>query len=284
MYDTLRPELITATDRQRAQMKYDPTFVVEKSMFFQNQFPYLEVRRPFILGTREKKWKATLAHHFVELLHKKTEKLTRLYTQNIDGLQFQCDGIPREKIVCIHGTIGLVECENCGHSVDLGEFCDNVKSSIKDIYGLDKEAPTTSSEIKCVSCGQPTLKPATVLFGGSLPEEFFSLAQEDLPKLDLLIIAGTSLVVSPANSISYNVPDRTIRLIINNEPVGQELGIKYHDDGTNTRDVFVEGDCEEVFLNLMCLLGWHEDILGVRDVLPEASLKLVDEKRGMNDG
>ncbi len=37
---------------------------------------------------REKKWKATLAHRFVELLHKKTGKLTRLYTQNIDGRYF----------------------------------------------------------------------------------------------------------------------------------------------------------------------------------------------------
>ena len=50
-----------------------------------NQFPYLEVRKPFILGTREETWKATIAHRFAELLHTKTNKLTRVYTQNIDG-------------------------------------------------------------------------------------------------------------------------------------------------------------------------------------------------------
>jgi NAD-dependent SIR2 family protein deacetylase len=34
---------------------------------------------------REEKWKATIAHRFFELLHRNTGKLTRLYTQNIDG-------------------------------------------------------------------------------------------------------------------------------------------------------------------------------------------------------
>ena len=49
MYDTLRPELITATAAQRRAMAADPTAVVLKDMFFANAFPYLEVRRPFIL-------------------------------------------------------------------------------------------------------------------------------------------------------------------------------------------------------------------------------------------
>ena len=52
MYDTLRPELITATPQERAAMTRDPTCVVLKDMFLQNQFPYHEVRRPFILDTR----------------------------------------------------------------------------------------------------------------------------------------------------------------------------------------------------------------------------------------
>ena len=60
MYDTLRPELITATDEQRRLMALDPTYVVEKDMFMQNQFPYMEVRRPFILGVRDRKWKPTI--------------------------------------------------------------------------------------------------------------------------------------------------------------------------------------------------------------------------------
>ena len=60
MYDTLRPELITATATQRKLMELDAIYVVEKNMFMQNAFPYLEVRRPFILGVRDQKWKPTI--------------------------------------------------------------------------------------------------------------------------------------------------------------------------------------------------------------------------------
>ena len=52
MYDTLRPELITASPQERAAMARDPTAVVLKDLFLKNQFPYHEVRRPFILGTQ----------------------------------------------------------------------------------------------------------------------------------------------------------------------------------------------------------------------------------------
>ena len=104
-------------------MASDPTYVVEKSMFFANQFPYLEVRRPFILGTQQRQWKATVGHRFIELLHK-CGKLTRLYTQNIDGLDYQCEGLPAEKIIPVHGTIGRVSCEKCGAEQDHAAFCD----------------------------------------------------------------------------------------------------------------------------------------------------------------
>ena len=106
LYDTLKPELITATPQQQRAMMQDAMSVVYKDMFFANSFPYLEVRRPFILGTREHKWKATLSHHFFEMLHTQTNKLTRLYTQNIDGLDFQCKQLPSDKIVPVHGSIG----------------------------------------------------------------------------------------------------------------------------------------------------------------------------------
>ena len=88
MYDTLRPELLTATEKERQYMRNEPTAVVDIDLFKHNQFPYLEVRRPFILGTAEQKWKATLSHFFTRLCHDK-EKLSRVYTQNIDGLDYQ---------------------------------------------------------------------------------------------------------------------------------------------------------------------------------------------------
>ena len=306
MYDTLRPELITATEHQRNLMRMDPTYVVEKDMFMSNPFPYLEVRRPFIVGTLEEKWKATIAHRFVELLERHG-KLKRLYTQNIDGLDFQCAGIPPEKIVAVHGSIGEVACESCGAPCDAASFVEKVRTQIKDIYDGQgpSGAPEESRPILCEKCGRPTVKPTTVLFGGQLPARFFSCMEADLRGSadsaeegggedddddsgggyeggaaaartstttggpDLLIVAGTSLVVSPANFVAQDVPDRTVRLVVNREAVGQELGIRYGGDAT--RDVFAQGDCDDVFLKLIDLLGWRSDLLASQASLPEAS-------------
>jgi NAD+-dependent protein deacetylase sirtuin 2 len=272
MYDTLRPDLITATPAQRNMMKHEPMTVVSWEMFQQTQFPYLEVRRPFILGTRHHQWKATIAHRFMELLHVKTNKLTRIYTQNIDGLHRQCEQIPSDKIVSVHGSISEAACEGCGSSVDYAEFCKAVETDIKDIYNPES-GPKESKPIFCNNCNEPLVKPATVLFGRSLPPEFFEKARADVPSLDLLIIAGTSLVVAPANGLVFSVPENTFRVVVNQEPVGEELGIDYSPGAE--RDFFAQGKCDEVFLELVTELGWLDDLQKKVDDLPPQSAKLV---------
>lgn len=253
-------------------MEYDPSYVVSWDVFQRNAFPYMEVRRPFILGTANQKWKATVAHRFAELLHTKTNKVTRIYTQNIDGLYSQCKDIPSGKLVHVHGTISEAACEGCGQDMKFGEFCDKVEANIKDIYS-DKGRKKDSKPINCPSCGRPLVKPKTVLFGRSLPEEFFEKTHEDLPKVDLLIVAGTSLLVSPANTVVYRVPKSTIRVVINQEPVGQDLGIEY--SAQPKRDFFAQGDCDKVFLQLIRELGWLSDLERKKDLLPEKSRELL---------
>ena len=119
------------------------------------------MRRPFILGTQAKKWKATLFHRFLEVLDSKG-KLLRLFTQNIDGLDFQT-GIAPDKICACHGSVGQAACENCGAPIDFDEYCALVRTNIKDIYGQDASAPKQSTNIRCKKCGGNTLKPTTVL-------------------------------------------------------------------------------------------------------------------------
>lgn len=334
MYDTLQPDLITATIRERQLMKHDPSYVVSWDIFQYNQFPYLEVRKPFILGTNDKQWKATLTHRFFELLYTKTitksiysrnnnnnnSKLKRIYTQNIDGLDYQCIKIPRDKIVSVHGSLAEIQCEGCKSDINLNDFCNQVKTNIKDIYHNvhDAVSPTTisgsgsdndnretknkpqneqeieqttvhddivvkeSKPILCPNCNQPLVKPKTVLFGRNLPKRFFQCIENDLDQVDLLIIAGTSLVVSPANSIVYQVPESTIRVIVNYEPVGKELGIQYnHTTDANQlcgRDLFLKGSCDEIFLELIEQLQWLSDIQEIASELPNDSAKLLSTK------
>jgi len=281
MYDTLRPELITATPDERRAMEMDPTAVVEKGMFMQNPFPYLEVRRPFILGTQSHKWKATISHRFADLLHTKLQnKLARVFTQNIDGLDFQCEALHLDhKIVPVHGTIGKVACEFCGIEANYEQFCHDVRANIKDIYGVDEDAPKESSSILCKNCKRPAVKPTTVLFGSSLPDDFFEKAHMDVPQADLLIVAGTSLVVSPANSLVNLVPTSCLRVIVNKEPVGEFLGIDYDTSSLNKRDFFACGNCDEVFLDLICQLGWLDDIEKYLDDLPPSSAEMVRNRK-----
>lgn len=273
LYDTLRPEVLTATPVEREAMRCDPTVALEMGMFLQNPLPCLELNRPFILGIRDQKWKATLAHRFVELLHAKTGKLTRLYQQNIDGLEGQCEKLPREKVVMVHGSMDRAECALCKSTSDFNVFCDRLQRSIKDISGQDPLAPTESTGIACDVCGYETLKPSIVLFRSPLPGEFFEKAPIDIASADLLIVIGTSLAVAPANTLVFRVPPTALRMVVNREPVGFRLGLDYTD--IPKRDYFAKGDCDAILLDLMVELGWVDDLKPLVDQLPETSAQLL---------
>jgi len=280
MYDTLRPELLTATIPQRSMMRMDPTAVVDIRLFAVNQFPYLEVRRPFILGTAERKWKATLSHFFVKVLHEKG-MLRRLYTQNIDGLDFQLS-LPPEKIVNLHGSLGLIKCEFCGQDHPIEQFHEDVRTKIKNIYKSDDVndgSPAESTNITCVKCNKPGVKPATVLYGTDLPSDVWRSVREDFPhSVDLMIIAGTSLTVSPANQLVTRVQGSAPRLLINRDVVGEELGLTF--SGTEAvppRDSILQTDCDAGFLALAEELGWVSDLYAHKDSMCEASATLLEE-------
>ena len=106
--------------------------------------------------------------------------------------------------------------------------------------------------------------------------ELFVRCDEDLPTCDLLVVAGTSLVVSPANSLVYRVPEHTVRVIINNEPVGEEFGIDY--GPKPARDYFANGYSDEVFLDLIEELGWLDDLKSHMDDLPPKSTDLIQSR------
>jgi NAD-dependent SIR2 family protein deacetylase len=209
------------------------------------------------LGTAEQKWKATPSHWFIKLLELKG-KLLRLYTQNIDGLDFQLK-LPQDKVISVHGTLGKIECENCKEEYPIEEFREKVRSNIKDIYNLPGEiAPTESTPIVCLNCGKPCVKPATVLYGSALPKQFFECIYDDdgdAEKIDLLFVVGTSLTVSPANSVVRVVSRDCKRVIVNNQMVGIELGIAVDND----RDFYLEGNCDDSILKLIHSLGWMDE-------------------------
>lgn len=125
--------------------------------------------------------------------------------------------------------------------------------------------------------------------GSNLPEAFYVAQSTDFPDdVDLLITAGTSLTVGPANMLVCNVSPSTPRLLVNKEPAGQLLGMRFGPG--SKRDVHFAGECDEGFLQLTMKLGlfiqpfydsnslgWFSDLLKYREHMCENSQKLIDE-------
>ena len=298
MYDTLKPELLSANERERQAMVEEPTTVVSWSLFRKNPFPYLEVRRPFIIGTQEAKWKMTIGHYFAKLLYDR-QLLSKIYTQNIDGLDFQ-SGVPATHIIPVHGSIGQCSCEMCGRAEDMEYFVQELKSKIKCIYKQDKEAPLESTKIKCRNCNKTGgLKPSTVLYGRNLPSEFFDSIERDLPAVDLLFVIGTSLQVYPAASVPEMVDtSKCKRVLINKDAVGDFTGLSSTSHGKvegkssgSGGDSFWGGNSDDLVLELIQALGWQDDLIANMHLLAKQSQELIKDriaerntKRGVEDG
>jgi NAD-dependent deacetylase sirtuin 2 len=278
LYATLNPHLLSADDDEKEAIRLDPTISLDHHMFLQNPLPCLELQREFILGTQEQRWKATLAHRFIELLHTKTKKLVRHYTQNIDGLEDQCTHLPTDKVIAVHGSMDRAECAQCHTESDFQDFCSKVRAQIKDLSGKDPLAPKVSTPIECKVCGFTSMKPAIVLFRSSLPKEFALNVPNDIKDVDLLIVIGTSLRVAPANSIVRQVPKSAMRVLVNREEAGGHLGMNFDGDDP-TRDYFAQGECDAIFLELMDSLGWIDDLehLLPNQLLPDSSAALLQE-------
>jgi len=133
LYATLQAHLLTCDNaEQEESIHADPSYALDQHLFLENPLPCLEVNRDFVLGIYERRWKATLAHRFVELLHAKTGKLCRLYTQNIDGLEDQCQLLPHSIRIAVHGSMDEACCAKCGAIMPMEQFCHEMRTKIKD--------------------------------------------------------------------------------------------------------------------------------------------------------
>lgn len=293
LYATLQPELLTASTQEKLYLRENPTGVVEYRIFQQNQFPYLEVRRPFILGTVEQKWKPTLCHFFIKLLDNHGI-LRRHYTQNIDGLEKQLSlSDPDEKIVHVHGCIGEVSCEACSATYPTDQFRQEVATKIRNIYDAeDPIAPKESSNICCLKCGKPQVKPSTVLYGRNLPQKYFESVEADFPEnVDAMFVIGTSLTVFPACSLVNEVNDGVPRIILNRDRVGDDFGCDFGEMQTLVEyvnedivksssgfsgDALILGDCDLAVLLMAKELGWLDELKEYAHLMCPTSAALLE--------
>lgn len=108
------------------------------------------------------------------------EKLTGIITQNIDGLH-QAAGC--HKVIELHGSVYQNYCVRCACR-----------------YPITYVMRSKETIPRCEHCGG-IVRPDIVLYGENLKPQVLKTAQEWLENCDVLIVAGTSLVVYPAAAL-----------------------------------------------------------------------------------
>lgn len=208
-----------------------PEAVFDLGFYRRNPKPFLSLAKQIWPGTRHS---PTLTHSFIALLSRKG-LLLRNYSQNIDGLEFLAN-VAEEEVVTCHGNFQTASCIKC----------QSPSFDCKMIILETDDVPL------CHVCGG-YVKPDIVFFGEGLPDRYMKLLPRDLPKADLLLIMGTSLLVAPVSMIPDMVGTKCKRVLLNRERVGH-----LHD---KKRDVVHEGDCDESVRMLARLLDWEEELL-----------------------
>ena len=126
-------------------------------------------------------------------------KLLSVITQNIDGLH-RLAGTSTERLIELHGTNALVECQACHWRGD--------PESHFEYFRLNRRPPVCQ-------CGG-FLKPATISFGQNLDPKELERAGQAAMEADLAVSLGSTLSVYPAASFPLIAAQRGVPYIIIN--------------------------------------------------------------------
>ena len=164
----------------------------------------------------------TDVHHAIVRLEK-AGRVGMAVTQNIDGLHTLAGTSP-ERLVELHGTNSLVECQSCKWRGDPRPHFDFFR----------KHRTTPLCE-----CGG-FLKPATISFGQSLEPNELARAERAAIEADLVVALGSTLSVYPAAAFPLLAARRGVPYVIINR------GPTEH-DGEPCVSLRLEGEVNEIF-------------------------------------
>ncbi|HOX57925.1 MAG TPA: Sir2 family NAD-dependent protein deacetylase [Candidatus Paceibacterota bacterium] len=126
-------------------------------------------------------------------------KVQAVVTQNIDDLHARA-GTTAERLIELHGTNRLVECQTCGRRSDPAAHFE---------YFRKTHLPPVCE------CGG-FLKPATISFGQNLRNEDLDRAEAAARAADLVVALGSTLSVHPAADIPLVAANRGMPYVIIN--------------------------------------------------------------------
>ncbi|SGZ58895.1 CIC11C00000004581 [Sungouiella intermedia] len=178
--------------------------------------------------------------HFLLKLFEDKKLLKRIYTQNIDTLE-RIAGVSSDYIVEAHGSFADNHCIDCNRQMSVDVLKEQMSQK-----EINNGIP------KCPKC-KGHVKPDIVFFGELLPKRFSELWDIDCDEVEVAVVAGTSLTVYPFASLPSEVAEDTLRVLVNNEVVGdfdQEL----------ENDIVLQLDCDTIAQLLAEELDWHVEL------------------------
>ena len=110
-----------------------------------------------------------------------------IITQNVDDLHEQAGS---EHVIHLHGNIARNKCF---------DDCQGNPTHV-DVSALDYDTETAENPPECPHCGA-YVRPDVVLFGEMLPEDYLAAAFEYSQNCDVMLVIGTSGLVSPASHL-----------------------------------------------------------------------------------
>jgi NAD-dependent deacetylase len=150
-------------------------------------------------------------------------RVVAVVTQNIDGLHSRAGTRP-ERLIELHGTNSLVECQTCGQRSD--------PEAHFEYFRQTRKPPVCE-------CGG-FLKPATISFGQNLRNEDLVRAEAAAKAADLVVALGSTLSVYPAANIPLLAASRGAPYVVINR------GPTEHDDLPEVT-LRLEGDVGLIF-------------------------------------
>ncbi len=175
----------TFRDKDGLWKKYDPAKLASYSAFISNPklvWDFFYSRQRLVCQAE-----CNDAHTAIGRFENTRPKRSHVITQNIDRLH-QRGG--SQNVIELHGNIFGMFCIACGkrEQYDYFNFFDNFN---------EEKIPI------CLVCNN-ILKPDVVLFEEQLPQDAWSQAVQLSSECDVMFVIGTSLNVSPANTLPYH--------------------------------------------------------------------------------
>ena len=261
----------------------DPQSMFTLSYFRRNPLPFITLARELYPSL----FTPSPTHHFLTLLHRHG-LLLRCYTQNIDGLEYLAN-LPHHLLIQAHGGFHSAHCIDCDRDIDAAVN----KADI--LAGRVSRCPTCGGLVKprIVFFGE-SLPPAfhegitrdfpqcdlLLCMGTSLTVQPFASLIDRVPATTPRLLINREEVgkggEEEMDSDDEEQEEQLLQQLLRGlgRPVSQEerarwraklrgviggAGFRYH-LSTNTRDVFVQADCDAGVRRLAALLGWGDEL------------------------